>query len=230
MNSFDESIERGTRSYWSSLIDKRAREMTLPWNSRHFGSWCFTVHLHVSTIEHHEEILRCYHSLLSLLVFLCFCTDLAAPKDSMYHSLNIIITLYSWLYKAHIISPYSQQTGSGNWYPRWRFPWLFLSLPLLASWQWHLQATFVARPRWSMRACIIFLKAKMMEQRYVHLINPFVWSISASLSLFDASFIVANHCFSRLGWCHWKLSGNMGTTCKCFAKRWECSRQQSGPD
>jgi hypothetical protein len=27
-----------------------------------------------------------------------------------------------------------------------------------------------------------------------------------------------------------KLAGTMGTTCKCFAKRWDCSRQQSGPD
>jgi hypothetical protein len=135
MNSFDESTERGTRSHcgwkgklahwWASTGIERER--TLPWNSQHCGSWCFTVHLCVSTIEHHEKVVRCYHSSFSLLVFLCFCTDLTAPKDSMYHLLNIIITLYSWLYKAHIISPYSQQTGSGNWYPRWRFPRLFLS-------------------------------------------------------------------------------------------------------
>jgi hypothetical protein len=36
----------------------------------------------------------------------------------------------------------------------------------------------------------------MMEQRYVHLINPFVWSTCASSSRFDALFIVTNHCFS----------------------------------
>jgi hypothetical protein len=36
----------------------------------------------------------------------------------------------------------------------------------------------------------------MMEQRYVRFINPFVWSTCASSSLFDASFVVANHCFS----------------------------------
>jgi hypothetical protein len=73
-------------------------------------------------------------------------------------------------------------------------------LPLLAAWrwQWRSPATFVKRPRLSMRACIALLKAKMMEQRYVHLINPFVWSTCASSSLFDASFIVTNHCFSGL--------------------------------
>jgi hypothetical protein len=53
----------------------------------------------------------------------------------------------------------------------------------------------------------------MMEQRYICLINPFESSTCASSSLFDASFIVTNHCFSLVYLQCPKGSKDLGKKC-----------------
>jgi hypothetical protein len=53
----------------------------------------------------------------------------------------------------------------------------------------------------------------MMEHRYIHLFNPFVWSKCASSSLFDAPFIVTNHCFSLVHSQCPKGSKDLGKNC-----------------